>query len=414
VRRAKERRSRNKYEKVDQSDTGRRYPDTLASLCMVFEAGEEGEDSTNKKGPTMSQTIRQPIVDKLRASDLMVRECLSRDKQHMYVLVSASEKRQKAVAEIMGERGLLKLRLRQQDRDGKEQRNEGAWTPFKQHLQPLYEPSSEGSLFSSGQQLEILEFILNGDDERAMGPQLCLQPKPGNKPLDQLIEDQVIMQWFRMHNRGTRDFLVQRWALQWRTMQPIEAIREYCGEKITLYFVFLGYYTTMLWIPAMCGIVMTISQVFSHFTTGSMDNPWVPLYCCFICVWAVVFISGWRRVERTYQYEWDTLTFEDEEEDRSLFVKNKWTIEEVSDFTGTRRVPNEFWRSVALSISAVVVVCFIAAVITVVCALALVKFRLTQQFEPYALAWLGKGIGQNFECPSIWSLYICVVNILKH
>ena len=73
------------------------------------------------------------------------------------MLVSASEKRQKAVAEIMGERGLLKLRLRQQDRDVKEQRNEGAWTPFKQHLQPLYEPSSEGSLFSSAQQLQRVE-----------------------------------------------------------------------------------------------------------------------------------------------------------------------------------------------------------------------------------------------------------------
>ena len=147
-RRAIGRRSRQSgdgYEKVDQRDsTGRRFPDALASLCLVFEA-DDGE-STNSGKPSMSQQIRQPIVDKLRAADLLVREVMSRDRDEMFVLVSASEKRQKQVAEIMGEKGLLKLRLRQQDRDGREQKNEGAWTPFKQHLKPLYEPSSEGSL----------------------------------------------------------------------------------------------------------------------------------------------------------------------------------------------------------------------------------------------------------------------------
>jgi len=146
---------------------------------------------------------------------------------------------------------------------------------------------------------------------------------------------------------------------------------------------------------------MTITQIASHLTTGSMDNPWVPLYCCFICVWAVVFISGWRRVERTYQYEWDTLTFEDEEEDRPAFVKNKWTEEVVSDFTGMKRVPNDFWRTVALATSAIVVVSFIGAVITAVCGIALFKFRLTQKFEPFGLSPVGKAIGGGCQALSI-------------
>jgi len=334
-RRAAGRRARQSdgYDKVDQRDVGRRYPDHLASLCLVFAADpEEPAGGSNTRAPSMSQQIRQPIVDKLRAADLLVREVMSRDKDEMFVLISASEKRQKQVAEIMGEKGLLKLRLRQQDRDGKDEKNEGAWTPFRQHLQPLYEPSSEGSLFSSAQQLQILEFILNNEDERAMGPHLVLALLPGNPPLDQLHSDEVVVSWFRLHHQDSQEALLKRWVWQWKTMQPIEAVREYYGEKIALYFVFIGYYTTMLWIPALCGFVLTLSQIYSHLTTDSMDNPWVPLYCCFITVWAIVFISGWKRVERTYQYEWDTLTFEDEEEDCKKFIQSRHTKERLSVF----------------------------------------------------------------------------------
>eukprot|EP00960_Hanusia_phi_P041653 755100-Hanusia_phi.AAC.6 len=308
------------------------FPDSLASFCIVFDRDDD-EESGNVKS-SMTKKIRQPIIDKLRAADLLVRETVSIARDEVFVLVSASEKRQKQVAEVMGTRGLLKLRLRQQDLDGREETNEGAWTPFKQYLQPFYEYSSEGTLFSSAQQLQILEFIINDEDERAMGPQLIPKENilPGNTALDQLAKNQVIKQCFRLHRERSRDWLEQRWVWQWRRAQPIEAIREYFGTKIALYFVWLGYYTTMLWIPAICGFILFLSNIYSHVVTGSMDNPWVPLYCSFITVWAVVFVSGWKRVEKTYQHEWDTLTFEDEEEDRKEFIQNPYTRERMHDY----------------------------------------------------------------------------------
>jgi hypothetical protein len=240
-----------------------RFPDTLSSICIVFEVDDAERDALlghgGKSAASISRQIRQPLVDKLRAADLLVRgspapyaavraaicvvaarvsprrvsprsgtaryaramrstrgagrglplglprarltrrlqvrEACSRDKDEMFVLVSASAKRQKHVAEIMGQRGLLKLRFRQQDEHGNIEPNEGAWSsphpptplkaggprlgsapriaprrcppandparagrcPFKSHLQPLYEPSREGTLFSSLTQLRILE-----------------------------------------------------------------------------------------------------------------------------------------------------------------------------------------------------------------------------------------------------------------
>jgi hypothetical protein len=37
--------------------------------------------------------------------------------------------------------------------------------------------------------------------------------------------------------------------------QPLGRIRAYLGEKITLYFAFIGHYTTWLMAPAILGII---------------------------------------------------------------------------------------------------------------------------------------------------------------
>mmetsp|Transcript_9072 Transcript_9072/g.21112 ORF Transcript_9072/g.21112 Transcript_9072/m.21112 type:complete len:722 (-) Transcript_9072:33-2198(-) len=397
------------YDQVEQAASKQsRFPDTLSSICIVFECDDAEHNALlghgGKSAASISRQIRQPLVDKLRAADLLVREACSRDKDEMFVIVSASAKRQKHVAEIMGQRGLLKLRFRQQDEDGNIEPNEGAWCPFKAHLQPLYEPSREGMLFSSLTQLRILEYIINDEDELAMGPQMVQkdQLEPGNTPLDQLIKDKKAKIVFRLHSKEMREFLIQNWVWSWKNRQPIEEIREYFGEKIALYFVWLGYYTTMLWIPALVGIVLTFSQVYSHITTGSMDNPWVPLYSCFITVWAIVFITGWKRIEQTYQYEWDTMTYEEDEEDRKEFIQNPHTRQRHSEYKDeVVRYADETWQMIALATSAVVVCSFIGAVVAAVCGIALIKFRIIQHLEPYGLSMVGKMCGGLMQATSI-------------
>jgi len=51
-------------------------------------------------------------------------------------------------------------------------------------------------------------------------------------------------------------------------------------------------------------VVLFLTHIVSRYETGSMDSPWVPLYCCFIIIWAIVFSAGWKRLEKSYQYEW--------------------------------------------------------------------------------------------------------------
>ena len=72
----------------------------------------------------------------------------------------------------MGKHSLMRMRMRKMDDLGNEIKNGGAWTSFRQHLSPYYEKSSEGTLFSSAQQIQIMDFLMNDVDVAAMGPQV--------------------------------------------------------------------------------------------------------------------------------------------------------------------------------------------------------------------------------------------------
>ena len=150
-----------------------RFPGTLASYVLVFPMDDEWVLWAKGETPaavSYALLTAQPLMDKMRSADMIVRVFTDEIQKKCYALVSISEKRQKMVAQIMA--SLIRLRLKRQDDEDNYIKNGGAWSEFKQHLAALYERSSEGTLFSSCQQCQIIEFLLNDVDERALGPQL--------------------------------------------------------------------------------------------------------------------------------------------------------------------------------------------------------------------------------------------------
>jgi ABC-type Fe3+ transport system permease subunit len=145
-----------------------------------------------------------------------------------------------------------------------------------------------------------------------------------------------------------------------------------------------------------------MTQWWSHRETGSMDNPWVPLYCCFTAIWGIVFTAGWKRLEMAYQHEWDTKSFEATETLRREFIQNPHTRQSHCSYKDEiERYPDPNWRSIALAVSATVVCAFIALVIGVVSGIAYFKFKLMESFEPHGLAPVAKGIGGVMQALSI-------------
>ncbi|XP_044277100.1 anoctamin-7-like [Varanus komodoensis] len=150
-----------------------------------------------------------------------------------------------------------------------------------------------------------------------------------------------------------RQILFRFWA-QWRCWykyQPLDHIREYFGEKVAIYFAWLGFYTAWL-LPAaavgtfvflaglftmgtdmpaqeicdsgvqylMCPLCDTcgnwnLSEICSMVKVGYLfDHPGTVFFSIFMSFWAVSFLEYWKRKNATLAHHWDCMDFQEEEE----------------------------------------------------------------------------------------------------
>ncbi|XP_019876334.2 anoctamin-4-like isoform X1 [Aethina tumida] len=160
-----------------------------------------------------------------------------------------------------------------------------------------------------------------------------------------------------------RRLLYLEWArpAKWMKRQPLNLIRRYFGDKIGLYFCWLGFYTKMLIAPAIVG---TLCFLYGLFTIDSddniptkeicdpvgpgnitlcplcdkackyqrliesckfarltylFDNPATVFFAIFMSLWATVYLELWRRKQNVIQWEWDLQDTEMDEEPRPEF-----------------------------------------------------------------------------------------------
>jgi len=210
--------------------------------------------------------------------------------------------------------------------------------------------------FSPAARSRIVEFILQrkrflpdgADDDFAFG-------------INRLINDGVYLAGYPLHD-GTiktpgsqRQLLSREWACwsKWWKYQPLDAVRDYYGVKMGLYFAWLGYYNVMLVPASLVGVLFFIygvATVSSDTPTldicgGSMANttmcpicdqfcsPWLLEEACtlawakymfdnnttvffavFMSLWAAVFLEGWKRYSAEICHRWDVYGYDPEEE----------------------------------------------------------------------------------------------------
>ncbi|XP_053755233.1 anoctamin-9 isoform X1 [Panthera pardus] len=177
--------------------------------------------------------------------------------------------------------------------------------------------------------------------------------------LEDLVKDGVFETRFALH-KGEDD-LKKKWA-QWRNMvnkQPIDDIRDYFGEKVALYFAWLGWYTYMLVPAAVAGLVIFLSG-FSLFNASQIskeiceaddillcprgdhgrkyqrlsdtcvfaklthlfDNEGTVLFAIFMALWATVFLEIWKRQRARVVLHWDLYGWDEDQEEMALELIN--------------------------------------------------------------------------------------------
>jgi len=129
--------------------------------------------------------------------------------------------------------------------------------------------------------------------------------------------DAAIVGNFPLHDSVERRKLQKVWMspLARPNSQPFVEIKNYFGEKVALYFVWLGHYTTWLVSAALFGVVIQVIAA----SEGSADTRSGPFFGLFMCLWSTFFLEFWKRKESMVAMEWGMNGFEKEEGMRPSF-----------------------------------------------------------------------------------------------
>ncbi|XP_050413809.1 anoctamin-7 isoform X2 [Patella vulgata] len=245
--------------------------------------------------------------------------------------------------------------------------------------------------------------------------------------VERLLEEDILTAAYNLHDGGyelprhsydpetlnKRQVLHHYWARWgcWYKYQPLDHIREYFGEKIGIYFAWLGFYTAWL-LPA--SIVGVLVFIYGIVTVGSnkpaseicdsgesykmcplcdedigceywylsdvclfvriaylFDHPGTVFYAIFVSFWAVTFLEYWKRKNASLAHHWDVLDLEDEEErPRTEYAAKapEWKENPVTGirepyFNPRQRIPRILSGMAVIVIMMFLVIIFIIAVI---------------------------------------------------
>ncbi|XP_047431760.1 anoctamin-2b isoform X2 [Mugil cephalus] len=157
-----------------------------------------------------------------------------------------------------------------------------------------------------------------------------------------------------LEERNDRQVLHEEWARYsaFYKYQPIDLVRKYFGEKIGLYFAWLGVYTQLLVPASIVGIIVfgygvatvdtnipslemcderlnfTMCPLcdgacdYWHLSTACgtarashlFDNPATVFFAIFMSLWAVLFLEHWKRRQISLSFSWDLTGIEEDEE----------------------------------------------------------------------------------------------------
>ncbi|KAL4624317.1 anoctamin-9 isoform X1 [Arapaima gigas] len=216
------------------------------------------------------------------------------------------------------------------------------------HTHAAGSPSAPLSLCS---RIRIVHFILD---------HTSIKVDSEEENLEHLMKKNVFETKFCVHEKKKQKELTKSWA-RWTACfqgQPINEVRSYFGEKIALYFLWLGWYTFLLIPAAILGIIVFLYGL-AFFSTSPLinevcdaktfmcplcdhkckvwhlsdtctyakvnilfDNEGTVAFAMFMAVWATVFLEFWKRHRAQYVCQWKVYDWSEDEEELILEIMN--------------------------------------------------------------------------------------------
>lgn len=178
--------------------------------------------------------------------------------------------------------------------------------------------------------------------------------------LEELLMKGVFETMFCLHQRDKQKQLKKKWA-RWSALftgQPSNEVRRYFGEKVALYYLWLGWYTKLLVPAAVLGVVVFLYGL-AFFQTSPLikevcesnitmcprcdkrclvwqlsdtctyakvsqlfDNEGTVAFAMFMAIWATLFLELWKRHRAIHVSKWKVYDWCEEEEELIMDIVN--------------------------------------------------------------------------------------------
>ncbi|XP_034385062.1 anoctamin-9-like isoform X1 [Cyclopterus lumpus] len=178
--------------------------------------------------------------------------------------------------------------------------------------------------------------------------------------LEELLMKDVFETMFCLHEKKMQKKLKKEWA-RWSglfTGQPVNDVKCYFGEKVALYYLWLGWYTKLLVPAAALGVVVFLYGL-AFFNTNPLikevcqssimmcprcdkwcpvwqlsdtctyakvshlfDNEGTVAFAMFMAIWATLFLELWKRNRARHVSQWKVYDWCEEEEELILEIVN--------------------------------------------------------------------------------------------
>ncbi|CAM9104726.1 unnamed protein product [Ectocarpus sp. 13 AM-2016] len=195
-----------------------------------------------------------------------------------------------------------------------------------------------------------------------------------NLDILRLVKSKCLLAFFPLHDKVELRALQRKWLQYFRPpwKEPIDDVKNYFGEKIGLYFLWLGHYTTWLIPASIVGVMAWVHVALSGNDPNALGSA---LFSIFIGLWTTLFTEFWKRKQARCAMRWGMSGFEEQEQTRPQYkgIRSSSTIDgKPMDYFPPSESRKRF------IFSQTVILGLILVVIGVVASIFWLKYFLTQ------------------------------------
>lgn len=321
------------------------------------------------------------IIDRLEKASIESKIFFSCQRDEIYVKIRASSNRLEAEAIRISYKLLLdEDKLRNKAHNGKagiydsisitDEFHQSELRPYQYIYGPFIGNSELRNVYSLYDVRNDKKHLFKGSDRLKLLTSI-LEGKTNNTPpgcglnLRDLLMNHAVLAAFPLHDYDELAELTRTWIKLISVSSEtdvLDKVRDYFGERIGLYFVFIQHYVSSLVKPAAIGLCAHMILVIYN-SDASIFNVYFAAYMIY---WSSMFSAEWEHKQISKAMEWGVVGFEDEETDRPQFVGELITSPvdgtDYYYYPDNQRIVNSVVVAVVIITSLIIVCTFVGSI----------------------------------------------------